>query len=432
MDVESAVVCCKREKWEVAKGLINAGANLNEAFGNNMYTALHYAAMHGNVDMCKFLVARNALVNAMGKDGSTPLHLAVAGRHRTVALFLVGAGADIGLQDKKERQPFLHASWHEILFPCLITPLHATIVASIDKSAFVQQQNLQATQRLSALRALATRQQRATFQARTQLYDTHKHRRLSRDNCASLTTEIENTRASIARTQAAIAALEQEAAERSALLLETEAAIVDQTAEHARVVVGIATTKAHITSVHEAIDSIRTRSREKFEALKCIRLFPSHERLQELSCIALVLLARIPDYRYKLLVNGLVSTWLATMERFARNASIQAAGCAMLVLLVDADGAILPEYVAQAVRCVSVALATLRAHTMFDFATPANISGLCRFVSHVATQQELVFDPRDMRSIDDSLQLLQKQSRLPSPSPPKSPRRDSVDLAGTS
>ncbi|KDO26306.1 hypothetical protein SPRG_08380 [Saprolegnia parasitica CBS 223.65] len=386
MDADSVGACCKRELWEVAKALLKAGANIHETYGIYQWTALHYAAMHGSLDMCKFILARQGSVHASAKDGTTPLHLAVAHRHRAVVLFLVSAGANIAACDKKDRPPFLQAPWHEIVFPCLVAPLHATIVGSIEKSALLQNANATASHALATLMRQLEAQAHANFQARTQLYDRRKFRHLSKDVCANLAAEIASTRESIRQSQAAIAALELQATERAALLVETEAAILDQGDEHTRVLDAINRTKDEITVVEGKITAITTRSLEKYEAIKSMALFPQSEQLMEQSCQALVRLVPSDENRHKLLVNGLCPTWLHIMERHASNVRIQANGVTLLLLLLEKTGSLPLEQLAQSIDCIAHALVTLRSYTTLDYGQTIDLDGLQRLLAFATAE----------------------------------------------
>lgn len=62
------------------KQLLNrAGTNVDQK-DNYDYTALHYAARNGHLEICKYLVENGANVNAVTRSGlSTPLHRACSG-----------------------------------------------------------------------------------------------------------------------------------------------------------------------------------------------------------------------------------------------------------------------------------------------------------------------------------------------------------------
>jgi len=55
--------------------LLEAGADIN-AKNINGQTTLHFAAMRGNKEACKFLVSQGADINAVNRDGDTPLAFA--------------------------------------------------------------------------------------------------------------------------------------------------------------------------------------------------------------------------------------------------------------------------------------------------------------------------------------------------------------------
>ncbi|MBV6271985.1 ankyrin repeat domain-containing protein [Alcaligenaceae bacterium CGII-47] len=73
-----------------AEALIDAGAQVNRLG----WTPLHYAASKGRDETLKMLIARRAIVNSPGPDGTTPLMMAaLSGRESTVRL-LLESGAD--------------------------------------------------------------------------------------------------------------------------------------------------------------------------------------------------------------------------------------------------------------------------------------------------------------------------------------------------
>ena len=75
--------------------LLKQGADVNAAQGDGM-TALHWAAMHGDVDQTRMLVYAGARLEASTRNGNyTPLHLAAQTGKTSVIKALVQAGADV-------------------------------------------------------------------------------------------------------------------------------------------------------------------------------------------------------------------------------------------------------------------------------------------------------------------------------------------------
>jgi ankyrin repeat protein len=74
--------------------LIKQGADVNAAQGDGM-TALHWAAMHGDVDQTRMLVYAGARLEASTRNGNyTPLHLAAQTGKTSVVKALLAAGAN--------------------------------------------------------------------------------------------------------------------------------------------------------------------------------------------------------------------------------------------------------------------------------------------------------------------------------------------------
>jgi uncharacterized protein len=72
------------------------GANINAALQRKSamgWTALHYAAINGDVELVKYLIKYGANVIKATGDGSTPLYLAQLGKHEEIIKLLKNAGA---------------------------------------------------------------------------------------------------------------------------------------------------------------------------------------------------------------------------------------------------------------------------------------------------------------------------------------------------
>ncbi|MFC3379242.1 ankyrin repeat domain-containing protein [Rugamonas sp. CCM 8940] len=75
--------------------LIGAGASINQSG----WTALHYAAAAGSIDISNLLLDRQAQIDAMSPSGMTPLMLAAREGQEEVVKLLLARGADATLKD---------------------------------------------------------------------------------------------------------------------------------------------------------------------------------------------------------------------------------------------------------------------------------------------------------------------------------------------
>lgn len=79
---------------ETVRALLKKGLDVNEAQGDGT-TALHWAAMTGDVDLAQMLIYAGANVRATTRLGDyTPLYLAAKGGHAGVVAVLLASGAD--------------------------------------------------------------------------------------------------------------------------------------------------------------------------------------------------------------------------------------------------------------------------------------------------------------------------------------------------
>ncbi|KLT22609.1 ankyrin repeat domain protein [Wolbachia endosymbiont of Armadillidium vulgare str. wVulC] len=79
---------------EIVLKLIEKGASVNQ-FGSCGWTALHLAAANGNIEIIKILVKNRANVNQKNVAKLTALYEAVRNRHKEVTKFLLLNGADV-------------------------------------------------------------------------------------------------------------------------------------------------------------------------------------------------------------------------------------------------------------------------------------------------------------------------------------------------
>jgi ankyrin repeat protein len=101
---------------EIAKLLLDAGADCAAAENHRRSQPIHYAAdgnlenAAGNaqrqVQMIEILIKAGADIHARDKNGATPLHRAVRTRCADAVKFLLDAGADATLRNKPGSTPF--------------------------------------------------------------------------------------------------------------------------------------------------------------------------------------------------------------------------------------------------------------------------------------------------------------------------------------
>lgn len=73
----------QKGRTDLARLLLDHGANVNIKGGGIEITPLHWAA--GHVEVAKLLITNGADVNAKDKYGATPLHYAARGKGPDVA-----------------------------------------------------------------------------------------------------------------------------------------------------------------------------------------------------------------------------------------------------------------------------------------------------------------------------------------------------------
>ena len=72
-------------------------------------TALHFAALEGDLQVGRFLLTCSAKVNVRSQDNSTPLHYAVRNKHHLFASLLLAKQAEVDLKDNEQCTPLYRA-----------------------------------------------------------------------------------------------------------------------------------------------------------------------------------------------------------------------------------------------------------------------------------------------------------------------------------
>jgi len=75
-------------------------------------TAMHYAAMNGNLQIIAILIKANAKLNPVDSLSDTPLHLAAEQNQTEAGKLLLDAGADVDPQNKEGMTPLMIAASH--------------------------------------------------------------------------------------------------------------------------------------------------------------------------------------------------------------------------------------------------------------------------------------------------------------------------------
>ena len=92
--------------WEKVRRLVEQGGNVNDvddtSYGS---TALHFAAVYGNSDICSLLLSRGANVSQTDENGDTPLHDAAYFHYVDICQLLVDHKADVTSVNNEGKTP---------------------------------------------------------------------------------------------------------------------------------------------------------------------------------------------------------------------------------------------------------------------------------------------------------------------------------------
>ncbi|KAL3881636.1 hypothetical protein ACJMK2_028049 [Sinanodonta woodiana] len=75
-------------------------------------TALHFAALHGHVEVVQYLIGQNCMVDAQDENGHAPIHRAASQGHLEVIRLLIEAGCNVDVQDEHGNAPIHEAAWN--------------------------------------------------------------------------------------------------------------------------------------------------------------------------------------------------------------------------------------------------------------------------------------------------------------------------------
>ena len=94
---------------EIAKLLLQNGANVNARVKLHQFTVLHAACMKGHIEIVKLLLQNGADINAKDNDKWTPLHWVAKNGNLEIAKLILQYGADLNVKDQYQDTPLLLA-----------------------------------------------------------------------------------------------------------------------------------------------------------------------------------------------------------------------------------------------------------------------------------------------------------------------------------
>lgn len=97
-DESPLMMAALKGELDLAKRLIAKGADVNKPG----WTPLHYAATSGHLGMIRLLLEEHAFIDAQSPNGTTPLMMAASYGSPEAVKLLVEAGADIAMRNQKQ------------------------------------------------------------------------------------------------------------------------------------------------------------------------------------------------------------------------------------------------------------------------------------------------------------------------------------------
>jgi uncharacterized protein len=97
---------------EAVRKLVGGGSGNPNQTDDSSRTAMHYAALNGNLQIIAILIKADAKLNPVDPLDNTPLHLAVEQNQIEAAKLLLDAGANVDPQNKDGMTPLMIAASH--------------------------------------------------------------------------------------------------------------------------------------------------------------------------------------------------------------------------------------------------------------------------------------------------------------------------------
>jgi ankyrin repeat protein len=95
---------------EAVRKLVGGGSGNPNQVDDQSRTALHNAAINGNLQIIAILIKADAKLNPVDQLGDTPLHLAADRNQTEAAKLLADAGAEVDAQNKDGMTPLMIAA----------------------------------------------------------------------------------------------------------------------------------------------------------------------------------------------------------------------------------------------------------------------------------------------------------------------------------
>ena len=95
---------------ENVKYLLEENRSIIGAKDRHGYSAIHYAAEYGHIEIVKLLLDHGIKISLGGPERKTALHIAAANGNKDMVVFLLERGAKVTVKDKLKRTPLLLAS----------------------------------------------------------------------------------------------------------------------------------------------------------------------------------------------------------------------------------------------------------------------------------------------------------------------------------